>query len=77
MAHIQHAETGDLIVIRGHHVGEPRRTGQILDVWGEAPHEHFRVRWEDGHEGIFYPGSDATLQRVEHPEDEPVLVHEP
>jgi hypothetical protein len=20
---------------------------------------HYRVRWDDGHEAIFYPGSDA------------------
>jgi len=20
---------------------------------------HYRVRWDDGHEGLFYPGADA------------------
>jgi hypothetical protein len=24
------------------------------------------VRWEDGHEGLFYPGSDAHVQHFEH-----------
>ena len=53
---------GDLIVVSGHHVGEPERIGEILEVLGEPAHERFRVRWDDGHESIFYPGSDAHVQ---------------
>jgi hypothetical protein len=53
---------GDLVVVTGHHVGEPERTGEILEVLGDAGHERFRVRWDDGHESIFYPGSDAHVQ---------------
>jgi len=54
---------GDVVVIEGHHVGESRRTGEILEVLGEAGHEHYRVRWEDGRETVFYPSSDATVRR--------------
>jgi Domain of unknown function (DUF1918) len=53
---------GDLIVIEGHHVGESRRLGEILEVLGEPHHEHYRVRWEDGHESVFYPSNDAVVQ---------------
>jgi hypothetical protein len=53
---------GDLVVVTGHHVGEPERTGEILEVLGDPGHERFRVRWDDGHESIFYPGSDAHIQ---------------
>jgi hypothetical protein len=57
------ARVGDLIVIEGHHVGDTRRTGEILEVLGDAEHEHYRVRWED-HESLFYPASgDATVKR--------------
>jgi hypothetical protein len=52
-----------MVVIEGHHVGEGRRTGEILEVLGEPGHEHYRVRWEDGRETVFYPSSDATVTR--------------
>lgn len=54
---------GDEIVITGHAVGDAPRTALILDVLGEAGHERFRVRWEDGHESIFFPGEDAIVRR--------------
>jgi Domain of unknown function (DUF1918) len=53
---------GDVIVVSGHHVGEPERTGEILEVLGDPSHERFRVRWDDGRESIFYPGSDAHIR---------------
>ena len=56
------AEAGDVIVITGHHVGEAERIGEILEVLGELPHESYRVRWDDDHESVFRPGSDATIK---------------
>lgn len=58
----QRAEAGDVLVISGHRVGEAERTAEILEVIGEPGREHFRVRWEDGHESIFYPSSDAFVR---------------
>ena len=59
----RHAEPGAVIVIEGHRVGGQRRRGEILDVLGSPDHEHYRVRWEEGSETIFYPGaSDATIE---------------
>jgi Domain of unknown function (DUF1918)/Cation transporting ATPase, C-terminus len=55
------AKPGDWIVVHGKRVGEPGRTGLILEVLGEPDHEHYRVRWDEEHESIFYPGSDATI----------------
>lgn len=60
------AEVGDLIMIAGHRVGEPERIGEVLEVMGELPHESYRVRWDDGHESLFRPGSDATIRRATH-----------
>ena len=54
---------GDEIVITGHSVGDSPRTAEILEVLGEPGHERFRVRWEDGHESIFFPADDATISR--------------
>jgi hypothetical protein len=35
----------------------------ILEVLGGPGHEHFRVRWEDGHESVYFPGVDAVIRR--------------
>jgi metallophosphoesterase superfamily enzyme len=56
------AGVGDVVVIHGHRQGEPQRLGEILEVLGEAGHEHFRVRWDDDRESVFYPGSDAAIR---------------
>ena len=56
------ARVGDVIEITGHRVGAAPRTGEILELLGQSGHEHFRVRWEDGHESIFYPSSDAVVR---------------
>jgi hypothetical protein len=53
---------GDLVVVAGHRVGENERTGEILAVMGEPTHQRYRVRWDDGRESIFYPGSDAVIR---------------
>ena len=57
------ARVGDEIVITGHSVGDSPRTAEILEILGESGHERFRVRWEDGHESIFFPADDATIHR--------------
>lgn len=56
----------DIVVISGHRVGVPERTGEILELLGEPRHQHFRVRWDDGHESVFHPGSDATIRHSTH-----------
>jgi hypothetical protein len=56
---------GDLVVIEGHRVGQGRRIGEILEVLGEPGHEHYRVRWDDEHESVFYRSSDSTIQKAE------------
>lgn len=57
------AVAGDEISITGHSVGDAPRTAVILEVLGDPGHERFRVRWEDGHESIFFPGEDAVVVR--------------
>ena len=53
---------GDLVRVTRHHVGEAARTGEILELLGEPEHERYRVRWDDGHESIFTPGSDTVVE---------------
>ena len=60
------AKVGDLIVIVGHRVGESERIAEILEVLGELPNERYRVRWDDGHESVYFPGGDATIKHAIH-----------
>jgi hypothetical protein len=54
-------QAGDVVEIAAHRVGTPARTGEVVAVLGTRGSEHFRVRWEDGHESVLYPGSDASI----------------
>jgi hypothetical protein len=64
---VMHASVGDRLVIVGHRVGDPPRGAEILEVRGADGAPPYFVRWEDtGHEGLIFPGSDASTQHVEH-----------
>ena len=66
------AQPGDRLVIRGHHVGEPARDAEILEVLGEHGGPPYLVRWEDnGHVSRLYPSSDAYVQHFEHEQPPP------
>ena len=57
------ASVGDRLIIKAHNVGEHDRDAEILEVQGDDGGPPYLVRWdEDGHEGLFFPGSDATVQ---------------
>jgi hypothetical protein len=61
---------GDVIVVEAMHhagagrLGQGRRVGEILAVFGDPSRPHFRVRWDDGHETMYYPGRDTELRRT-------------
>jgi hypothetical protein len=57
------AKTGDEIVVDAPHTGDLPRQGEILEVLDTGGVTHFRVRWDDGHESLFYPSSDAHVVR--------------
>ena len=54
--------SGDLVEVSGRRVGDRARSGEILEVLGNAEHPHFVVRWDDGHESVFYPGEATTIR---------------
>ena len=51
----------DRIQVDSQAVGRRPRSGEIVEVLGDAEHPRYRVRWEDGRETIVYPGSDAHV----------------
>jgi hypothetical protein len=55
------ARAGDWIEVHSPGGGPPRR-GEILEVLGAAHHEHYRVRWTDDRESIFFPAEGAHIR---------------
>ena len=58
----RHTKPGDLVVVEGHRVGDRERIGEIVELLGDPAHRRYRVLWDDGHESIFYPSSDAVIR---------------
>lgn len=57
-----HANVGDEIIVKGHHVGDKDRKALILEVHGKNGEPPYLVRWLDGHESVFFPSSDTLLK---------------
>ena len=55
------ARQGDRIVVESVHLDVGRRSGEVLEVLGDGETRHYRVRWQDGHESVYFPGPDARL----------------
>ncbi len=53
---------GDLVIVSGHRVGDREQIGEVIEVLGDDRRHHYRVRWDDGHQSVFFPGSDATIR---------------
>jgi hypothetical protein len=60
--HAMQASPGAQILVPGHHVGDPDRHGEVVEVRGEAGQPPYVVRWSDGHEALFIPSSDAIVE---------------
>ena len=58
------ATVGDRLRVRGSVVGQPERTGEIVEVRGAGGEPPYLVRFEDDHTALMFPGPDAV---VEHP----------
>ena len=55
------ARPGDEIVVDNVHTGGPKREGEILEIEERDGVTHYRVRWDDGDESIFIPGSTTHV----------------
>jgi hypothetical protein len=56
------AAVGDRLVINATHVDGPVRDGEVIEVRGRDGAPPYLVRWSDGHEGLFFPGSDTSVR---------------
>ena len=58
------ANPGDEIVVEPVNAGAPRREGEILAIETRGGVLHYRVRWDDGHETTFFPGSTTHVVKL-------------
>lgn len=59
------ATVGDRLHVHGRTVGAADRVGEIIEVRGEQGRPPYRVRFEDGHESLVYPGPDCIIETPE------------
>ena len=52
-------KVGDRIGVESNRVGQPMREGVVLEVLSSASGIHYRVRWADGHESVFFPSAGS------------------
>lgn len=55
------AHPGDVLIVEGQVVGQHARRATILEVRSEDGSPPYLVRWDDGHEGLTFPGPDAHI----------------
>ena len=56
------AEVGDRVHVHGRTVGAPDQLVEVLEVRGDDGAPPYLVRYEDGHETLVFPGSDAQVE---------------
>jgi hypothetical protein len=52
---------GDELIVEGRTLGDSRRTGEVLEVLHRGDVTHYRIRWDDGTECVFFPSDDAQF----------------
>jgi translation initiation factor IF-1 len=55
------AQAGDRIAVETTTLDLRRRSGVVLEVLGADEQPPYRVRWDDGHESVYFPGPDAHV----------------
>lgn len=56
-----HAKLGDEVIVDAPHTDDRQPKGEILEIIDKGGAVHSRVRWNDGHESLFFPGADAHV----------------
>jgi hypothetical protein len=56
------AAVGDMLRIHGHNVGDPDKTGEIVEIHGKSGQPPYTIRFADGHTSLMFPGPDAVVE---------------
>ncbi|HLH58093.1 MAG TPA: DUF1918 domain-containing protein [Streptosporangiaceae bacterium] len=57
-----HADIGDRLHVHANCVGQPDKTGEIVEVHGDSGTPPYLVRFGDGHTRLVFPGPDAVVE---------------
>jgi hypothetical protein len=55
------AHAGDELTVRGRHQGDEDRHGTVVRVVGEDGAPPYLMRWQDGHESVFFPSAGTEV----------------
>lgn len=64
---MEQGRVGDVILVESKKVGQATRSGEILEVRGEGDLVHYRVRWDNKHETIYFPSGAAVTFKHSQP----------
>lgn len=56
------AVVGDRLHVHGRVVGAHEESAEIIEVRGEDGQPPYLIRHQDGHEGLVFPGPDASVE---------------
>nr|WP_067681670.1 DUF1918 domain-containing protein [Nocardia miyunensis] len=56
------ANVGDQITVPGRSVGMADHSAEILEIRGDDGAPPYVVRFDDGQEGLIYPGPDSVVR---------------
>ena len=57
-----HAQAGDELTVRGRHQGDEDRHGTVIRAGSKDGAPPYLVRWQDGHESVFFPASGTQVE---------------
>jgi len=61
------ATVGDRLHMHSNSVGDPDKIALIVEVRGDQGAPPYLVRFPDGHETLFFPGSDCVVEPAKQP----------
>ena len=60
------AHAGDMIEVRGRHIDDSPRRGEVLEARGKDGAPPYLIQWDDNpHQCIYFPGADAIVRHLE------------
>lgn len=58
------AAVGDRLHVHSRAVGKEEQVGEVVEVQGPDGGPPYRVRYQDGHESVVFPGPDCTVEHA-------------
>ena len=58
------AAIGDRLHVHSRSVGQTPQLAEVVEVQGENGAPPYRVRYENGHEALIFPGPDCTVEHA-------------